>query len=246
MVAALTDGDLMEKLQYVEVVSEEVTYQTVTLPRTSDGAISMRPVGETVQLWSDFMSQVPPSLAFYGAVMGKPAVLLEAYNQCKLYRTHLRDTSSGLWHHILLGDFQDTGLWGTGNAWAASGMARVLATMQNGPNPANWTSQIADLALWTNEIVTSAFAHFDDASSSALLAATAFRMALLGHPDSAGTNLVVAEKIRQAVNSKIDASGWLTSVADPLVWAQSTTRSPEAQAFVIMLQAAWRDYWASQ
>lgn len=133
------------------------------------------------------MSQVPPTLAYYGAVMGDETILLQAYTQCALYRSHLRDPASKLWKHIVMGDSSDAGLWGTGactrpsarrgadsdfvagNAWAASGMARVLATMQNGPAPENYTSQIADLAGWTNEIISAAFAQINTVRGSRIL-----------------------------------------------------------------------------
>ena len=40
-----------------------------------------------------------------------------------------------------------------------------------------------------------------------------------------------------------DADGWLTPVADPSSFGQSGSKSPEAQAFVLMMQASYRD-WA--
>ncbi|KAK4702882.1 hypothetical protein P7C70_g3334, partial [Phenoliferia sp. Uapishka_3] len=264
ILAALTEGDLSQKLEYLSNIMQEVSFQLNTVPRTSDGAISMRGPGETVSLWADFVSQVPPTLAFYGAVMNRPSVLLEAYTQCSLYRKYLRDPTSGLWQHIMFGTDADSGFWGTGNAWAASGMARVLATMQNGPTASNYTSQIADLASWTNEILTAAFSQintssnllpnyydststFDDASSSALLAATAFRMATLGYVSQSSTTFSTAEKIREAVNAAIDeTTGWIASVVDPLNWDEQGYESPEAEAFAMMVNAAWRDYWATQ
>ena len=40
-----------------------------------------------------------------------------------------------------------------------------------------------------------------------------------------------------------DADGWLSPVADPSAFGQSGSKSPEAQAFVLMMQAGYRD-WA--
>lgn len=40
-----------------------------------------------------------------------------------------------------------------------------------------------------------------------------------------------------------DADGWLTPVADPTSFGESGSKSPEAQAFVLMMQASYRD-WA--
>lgn len=101
-----------------------------------------------------------------------------AYDQCRLYRTALRDPSTGLWQHIVLGSWQDYGIWGTGehstltqkdwtwahplwthagNAWAAAGMIRVLATIQNSPFAASFTTQTALLSTWINSILTITF-----------------------------------------------------------------------------------------
>lgn len=132
MLAALTDGGMELKLQYAEAIEEEIDFLLETVPRTTDGAISMRGPGDAVQLWADFIYQVPPTLAYYGQFTSNTSFLLEACNQCSLYRTYLQDPTTSLWQHIVLGSYQDYGLWGTGNAWAAAGMARVLATMQNG------------------------------------------------------------------------------------------------------------------
>lgn len=53
---------------------------------------------------------------------------------------------------------------------------------------------------------------FSDSSSSALLAATSFRLATLGLKQTS-TNLAVASAIRLAVNDKVDtSSGWLQNV----------------------------------
>jgi len=40
-----------------------------------------------------------------------------------------------------------------------------------------------------------------------------------------------------------DADGWLSPVANPLSFGESGSKSPEAQAFVLMMQAGYRD-WA--
>jgi rhamnogalacturonyl hydrolase YesR len=64
---------------------------------------------------SDFIAMVPPFLAYYGMITSNTTVLEEAYTQIKLYRNYLRDPSTGLWRHVVLGeDGQDPGLWATG------------------------------------------------------------------------------------------------------------------------------------
>ncbi|KAH9013651.1 glycoside hydrolase family 105 protein [Lactarius deliciosus] len=166
------------------------------VPKTENGAISHR-VSE-VQLWSDSVYMVPPFLAYYGVTTGNQSMLHEAYNQVKLYRSYLRDVLvGGLWRHIILGTDTDPGHWSTGNAWAAAGMLRVLGTLKSSSFSRNLSSQIQDLGDWVAEIHSAMYPHlqanglfknyadgnttdnFDDASSSALLAATVYRLALL-------------------------------------------------------------------
>lgn len=99
--------------------------------------------------------QVPPFLAYYAVVNNNQTLLQEAYNQISLYRDTLRQ-SSGLWAHILLGGgntVPDTGLWATGNAWAAVGMLRVLATMQRSQYAGDMQDQMGDLQTWTEDIL---------------------------------------------------------------------------------------------
>jgi rhamnogalacturonyl hydrolase YesR len=47
---------------------------------------------------------VPPFLAYYGVIFQNATILFEAFNQIRLYRSYLLDTSSNnLWRHVLLG-----------------------------------------------------------------------------------------------------------------------------------------------
>ncbi|KAF8274465.1 Six-hairpin glycosidase-like protein [Lactarius quietus] len=167
------------------------------VPKTHDGAISH--VVSQLQLWSDSVYMVPPFLAYYGITTGNQSMLQEAYEQVQLYRSYLRDESAGgLWEHIVLGaNGTDPGHWSTGNAWAAAGMLRVLGTIKSSPFSKNFKSQINDLGNWIAEIHSAMYPYlqpnglfknyadgtfpnnFDDASSSALLAATVYRLALL-------------------------------------------------------------------
>lgn len=57
----------------------------------------------------------------------------------------------------MLGDGQDSGLWNTGNGWAAHGSLRVLATMKNSDFAGDFTSEMADLTAWVQEILGAAF-----------------------------------------------------------------------------------------
>lgn len=61
---------------------------------------------------------------------------------------------------ILGSDFQDLGLWSTGNGWTASGLMRVAAALGSVPNDAlkaQFQAQKQDLWSWTAEIVDAAW-----------------------------------------------------------------------------------------
>lgn len=101
----------LQGADYAGAATAQMRYLMNSVPKTSDGAISHR-VSE-VQLWSDSTFMVPPFLAYYGVTTNNQSMVGEAYNQIKLYRNYLRD-DSGAWKHILLGSFNDTGIWSTG------------------------------------------------------------------------------------------------------------------------------------
>lgn len=92
----------------------------------------------------------PPFLAYYAADVGNGTLLYQAIQQCGLYREIVQtpivsnptamgvdadsaplglDTQPRLWKHIIGPKNQDMGIWSTGNAWAAAGMTRILATV---------------------------------------------------------------------------------------------------------------------
>lgn len=125
---------------------------------------------------SDFVYMVPPFLAYYGVLSENRTLLLEAYNQIKLYRNYLRDPKAqNRWKHVLLGQPRqdnpnnDEGYWTTGaflypfpkmrpksrlkgNGWAAAGILRVLATIRNSQYANTLKGQQKDLSNWVKEI----------------------------------------------------------------------------------------------
>ena len=94
---------------------------------------------------------------------------------------------------------------------------------------------------------------FDDASSTTLLASTVYRLALLGNVHK---YLPMAETSRKALwapaSSPSSNNGsslqhftsdmWLTPVVNPENVGQQGSQSPEGQAFVVELDAAWKDW----
>ena len=167
---------------------------------------------------------VPPFLAHWGVINQNEAIVRESIQQIRLYREYLQDPATLLWHHVKGGDPHDeywSYFWGTGMAWAAAGITRVLATLEHSTYYGMLAPEIAELAGWANEIVGATFTKlnaetgllpntydegietFDDAASSALLAATAYRLATLGVLESESEQIQQAEKIRQAVYGKL-------------------------------------------
>jgi rhamnogalacturonyl hydrolase YesR len=59
----------------------------------------------------------PPFLAYYGVITQNQSLISESYNQIKLYRSYLIDSSAhNIWRHITLGTGTDYGHWSTGEA----------------------------------------------------------------------------------------------------------------------------------
>ncbi|TFY55339.1 hypothetical protein EVG20_g9357 [Dentipellis fragilis] len=189
----------LKDTSFSDAAAGQLQYLLEDAPRTPEGAISHRESQQTASLVdcrADFVYMAPPFIAYYGALQGGKAgqaLLQEAYDQCRLYRDVLLDPQTGLWHHILLGDGTDASLWGTGNAWAAAGMLRVLETIRGSASAKSMKEQQKNLTSWVDEILTGAWQHqhpngtlfnylddatsFADTSSTALLAASSFRLA---------------------------------------------------------------------
>lgn len=143
---------------------------------------------------------------------------------------------------------------------------RVYATIVNSDYASDFQSQSSDLAAWTTEIVEAAFAlraqdgllhnylnesdTFTDAASTALLTSVAYRLAQFdltnptSSPISPTSDLV--NQTRLTLYSRVDSqSGVLAPVTNPLDFGEQEpqgTPSPEGQAFMLLLESAWRDW----
>ncbi|KAG1856048.1 Six-hairpin glycosidase-like protein [Suillus subalutaceus] len=292
LLANWTGQGALDGLDYAGAARDQLDYLFQNVSKTSDGAISH--IVDQLQLWSDSVYMVPPFLAYYGVLTRNQTILSEAYTQIRLYRKYLQDVTAGnLWKHIQLGQTgNDDGYWSTGNAWAAAGMIRVLGTIQRSPYANSLKSQQNDLANWADEIHRAMYSHinsnglfynyadndttFYDASSTALLASTVYRLSLLGNIH---THIPLAERARKALLASVGTivsvttssttpapsttstalptmgtnmpgllhftpEGWLTPVVNPYSYGEQGSDSPEGQAFILELQAAWRD-WAA-
>nr|VWP00542.1 Avirulence protein A [Ganoderma boninense] len=263
LLANWTRTDLNDT-KLADAARDQLDYLLNVAPRTPDGAISHRT--SEVQLWADFVYMAPPFIAYYGAIAGGEygaSLFAEAHKQCMLYRQYLSD-GSGLWQHIVLGSWQDNNHWGTGNAWAAAGMLRVFETIARSGHAWKFATELANLAIWIDEILTHswAFQHengtlynwidqdasatFADTSSTALLGAVSFRLATI---TGNSVHIPSANRALKVIKQSVNEDGWLLNTVDPETFNTTSLPgqySPEGQAFVLLLHSAWRDFEASR
>ncbi|KAG6860963.1 hypothetical protein C0995_005328 [Termitomyces sp. Mi166 len=220
--------------QYAEAARQTADFLINSAPRFWNGAIYHRDSVE--ELWADFVYMAPPFLAYYAADISNATLLYESVKQCGYYRQALQSNTTmpykGVWEHIIGLEHQnsDTGIWATGNGWAAAGMTRVLATVMKAPIAQNaaWRSEaIHDLTQWIMEILEGAVASslegglvrnylntgdswagygFGEISGSSMLASVVYRMAVL-QPQACGQKYVNwANRIRGVLGGK-DSNG---------------------------------------
>lgn len=215
----------------------------------------------TGQITADAVGRFAPFLAYYAVARNETEGLSEAVRQIGRYRAELsirQGSMKGLWR-------QSAGVeqaWSTGNAAAAFAMARVRATITGWDRTSStMLAEKEQLDLWTKEILDAAIATDDDksgllrnyladdswfgeTSGTALLAATAYRMAVLNPAVFAQDKYLswAAEKLK-AVASLVDEDGFARPVVNLL---NRDDRAPaeknaEGASHLIMMVSAWRD-----
>ncbi|OTB14859.1 hypothetical protein K445DRAFT_384246 [Daldinia sp. EC12] len=269
-VSAILIGQTQQ--DYLSAAGRQVNHLLTAVPRYSNGAISHRE--SVAELWADFIYMAPPTLAYWAIQTDDVDVLATALQQCILYRDVLgvptnAESAAGLWHHIIGPQSQDLGIWSTGNAWAAAGMSRVLATAKKSKHSGdekiktgitevkNIIKAILDGAierdsaepdepLLRNYINDTTW--FGELSGTTLLAATAYRMAQLEPNDFGSKYTKWADSNREVIMEKISSDGLLSPVINPLNWKDRTPgkESPEAQSFAVLMLAAYRDFSSGQ
>lgn len=83
---------------------------------------------------------------------------------------------------------------------------------------------------------------FADTAATALLASVTYRMAVFKNDTFF---IGSADRALNLIKSSVDADGWLRNTVDPLTFHQPLPigkYSPEGQAFVLLLQAAWQAF----
>ncbi|KAF8882882.1 Six-hairpin glycosidase-like protein [Mucidula mucida] len=238
---------------YLKHAREELHYVLTGAPRRANGAISHRV--SVPELWADFMFMAPPFIAYYGSATRDAQLLRIAYEQCGLYREVLQSKGGGgVWMHIVGPENADAGLWSTGNAWAASGMARVLAATLHAPFLKKDRAAIRALTGWIKEILDAVMEAspdenglvrnyvddgslwFGDTSGSALFAAVVYRVAVLRPKVFGGTYVKWADAMRRIIASHVDGDGIAGPAVNPLNWSDRNpiiTGSPEAKELKI-------------
>jgi len=180
---------------------------------------------------ADWMYMVPPFLAYYAVDKGNQQLLQDTITQISLYREILQSNDTGIWMHIIDPESQDEGHWATGNAWAAAGMTRVLATVLKANNNRIinplWQRQTVSLLTgYIKEIIDGVMdvsqdsgllgnylddvsgdgLGFGEISGSSLLAATVYRMAVLQPRVFDASYVAWADQIRTTLGGN-DANG---------------------------------------
>ncbi|KAL1795109.1 hypothetical protein ACET3X_006925 [Alternaria dauci] len=250
---------------YLSAVSRQLHDLLSTTPRYPNGAISHRDAYPS--LWADFIYMVPPAFAYNGTFTADIDMVKESVRQCELYHEVL-GTQKGYWKHIanaagVRNVKSDDGAWCTSNAWAAAGMARVLATLRKSQYGSKTEEEQMTLLQMTQDILDGAIqadtdtsgllrnylddeTWFPEVAGTALMAATAFRMAVLEPAlfEKRYTDWAISKL--DAVSRHIDEeTGIAAPVVNSLNEGQRTPLkgvNPEGQAFIVSLYAAWRDW----
>lgn len=271
ILANWTNQQSSDGLNYPQAISNQFNY-LYTIPRTDDGAFSHRSSqlqlwSDFVYMVPPFLAYYGV-MTKNKSVVAEGYNQIRLYRQYLRDQT-----ANNLWKHMALGSNQDVGHWSTGNGWAAAGMIRVLGTIKNSQYSGSFKNEQKDLINWVLEIQdgmypyfrsTSCFGNyandntsFDDAASATLLASTVYRLSTLAGKHN---HIPLAERTRIALSARsnlgngptngsfatmvhFDADGWLVPVVNPSSFGELGSKSPEAQAFVLMMQASYQD-WA--
>ncbi|KAL7940248.1 Six-hairpin glycosidase-like protein [Trichoderma barbatum] len=254
-VSAILLGQSDQK--YLDASNRQADYILNQAPKWSNGAISHRP--DVAEIWADNMAMSFPFLAYLAVQQGSTDLMAQTVAQCGLQRDVLKTSQSANWRHIIGPQSQDTGLWSTGNGWAAYGMVRVLHTLQKWSGSASMTSQANQLKGWVQEILDGAMASgldngllrnylndnswFGDVSGTALLSAVAYRMAVNDPGMFPQRYIDWADANRASLSTK-GGNGVFSPAVNPYGWLDRTpytSGSPEGQAFIVYLYTAYRD-----
>lgn len=219
-------------------------YLKYRAPKTTDGILYH--FNNNHQIWVDGYYMSPPFLCKYGDVD-------EAIKQIKGYRKYLYHEDAHLLSHQWdddLGEFARELFWGVGNGWALAGLSRVIGMLGE-----EHKEDREYLIAFLQELLDGCLKYqredglfhdilddptsFVDTNVSQMIAYTIYRGLERGYLSD--DYLPVAEKIREAVQGKVDEYGFVRDVCG-MPNFNSPGVATEGQAFYILMEAAARDY----
>ncbi len=231
-----------------KAATDMLDYLLYKAPKTRDGIIYHMHIEN--RIWVDSFYMMPPFLA----VMGHPE---EAVKQILGYRNRLLDKKTGLYRHMWDEDtqsFNRDALWGTGNGWAAAGMVRVIRAL-----PESMQKEKDMLVQFTKEVIDACLKYqrsdglfhdvlddpttFEEINIGQMLAYSIYRGVDDGWMDA--SYLTHADKMRKVAYAHVDEFGLIQKVCGAPHFNRQGT-SVEAQAFFLLMEAAYRDLHSSK
>jgi rhamnogalacturonyl hydrolase YesR len=209
-------------------------------PRAPDGTLYH--VFRNPEVWSDGFHGAPPFLAAAGEFD-------EALRQIDGFRKRLWNPQKKLLSHIWDDGkqaFNDAAFWGSGNGWAAAGVARVIRVL-----PADRKEDRARLAAFVKDIVDGCLAFqrpdglfhdkmdkpdsFVETNAAQMLAFAIYTGVHAGWlPREYAAK---ADRMRDAARAKVDKFGYVQGACGAPNFDRAGT-STEAQSFFLMMEAA--------
>jgi rhamnogalacturonyl hydrolase YesR len=232
--------------------------------RFQNGAISNH--ADRLEVSSRAIGQFAPFLAYYGVVYEDSESISEAVRQIEHHRDVLMipdGSGKGMWKNLEGPPrFADARPWSVSNAVAAFGMAQVRSIIAAWPKSnSSMRAKVDSLDKYVFEILTAAVSDHDKesgllheqlgdetsslmSSSTALFAAIVYRMASINADVFARNELLQwAHNARRTLSKSIGSDGALDRSPGSVGTKPhgKTAVDPEAQSYLLMLAAAWRD-----
>jgi unsaturated rhamnogalacturonyl hydrolase len=233
-------GQLTGDGEIQDAVRGMLTYLLQKAPRAADGTLYH--VFQAPQVWSDGFNGAPP----FFAAMGRYD---EAIAQIEGFRKRLWDPKKKLLSNVWddgTQNFKRRDFWGTGQGWAAAGLARVVRLL-----PPERRQDRERLSAFVRDIVDGCLVYqrpdglfhdvvdrpetFVETNLAQMLAYAIYTGAAGGWLDR--QYLARADSMRQAARGKMDQYGFVHDVCGAPRFDRAGL-STEGQSFFLMMEAA--------